>query len=336
MDPYAEADILLGDVTVDVAGKALPSGVVQQMRYLWRTGFRLAREEGATTRELAHSITLQFIRLASKHKVMLPPQVKERICGGCSMVQLPSVTCSVRVRPRSLHSRANRKQSAVMVSSTSNSGIQPPRKLKNEVVSRCLICSHTSRKSGAPRKPARAKTGKTANAAASTVTAAAAGANVSGSPAKNAHSGSKISNHGASALRVAPSSTSTGANSKKAGYNFLGAALGSTAVAPTATSFGGNTISSSSSSGSGSGSGSGSNGILGDFVPLGPEGLTGQKRVSLIDLEQQRKKQKKQVARAAPKQTGRVFVQSALPPRPSLPPSHSLGTIAGLLGNKKG
>jgi hypothetical protein len=41
------ADLLLGEVTTDVAGKALPSAVGQQLQYLWRGSVLLAREGGA-------------------------------------------------------------------------------------------------------------------------------------------------------------------------------------------------------------------------------------------------------------------------------------------------
>lgn len=288
---HEEADTLLGDVAFDVAGKSVAPGVSQQLRYLWRSSFSLARSHESAARSLSHTLSLQLVQLASKHKIVLASQVKDRLCSGCSAVQVPSLTCKVRLRSRSLHSRVNRKQAGTPTVSVSTTASQAPRKLKNEIVSVCSLCSHTARKGGSQRKLTRRS-----------------------SPALSALVGSN-------AAPVKAPTTALAAPAKKA-FSFLGAKTGRSP---------------------GGGGANSDNGLLGDFVSLGPtfqvqgqgqgQGqVQGVKRVSLIDLERERKKSKKKgFSDAGPR--GPAPPAPRPPPPPAARPS-SLSAIAGLFAKK--
>jgi RNase P subunit RPR2 len=55
-----------------------------------------------------HRLSKSFVDVAREHKVDLPMNVTEKLCGFCSVVLIPSLTCQVRLRSRSRRSKVNR------------------------------------------------------------------------------------------------------------------------------------------------------------------------------------------------------------------------------------
>ena len=283
----------------------------QQLQYLWRGSVLLAREGGAAL-ALSHSLCLQFVQLAGKHSVALPAQVKERICSVCSAVQLPSLTCTVRVRPRSLRSRVNRKQDAALPMNSNNNfaADAQKRRLKNEVVRHCLMCGHSSRSLGAPRKPSKAK--------APQVPAPAP------APAPVPAAVAATKSHGAAAA-------------KKPAFSFLSAAAASSSPGGLLGDFvhlgGGPPRAPYPHAQAGrqphhllhqqqqqSAAASASSALA-----------AGQKRVSLVDLEREKKKAKKLNKPPPPPPPPPPLPIGAGSPRQAHQAPHSLGALAGLL-----
>jgi len=113
----------------------IPSAIQERLAYLWRASSCAlnARIEGETSEPLetisasSHRLSKSFIEAARAHKVDLPIQIAERLCGHCSVILIPSVTCQVRLRSRSRRSKVNK------------SGKD---KLKNQLVNSWLYAPH--------------------------------------------------------------------------------------------------------------------------------------------------------------------------------------------------
>ena len=94
----------------------VPSAVQDRLAYLWRASSCAlnSRIEGESVDPLetisasSHRLSKSFIEAARVHKVDLPLQVTERLCGYCSVMLIPSVTCQIRLRPRSRRSKVNK------------------------------------------------------------------------------------------------------------------------------------------------------------------------------------------------------------------------------------
>ena len=57
---------------------------------------------------VSHRLLQTFMDVAKTHKVDLPAQITDRMCGNCSILLLPSITYTARLRTRSRHSKVNR------------------------------------------------------------------------------------------------------------------------------------------------------------------------------------------------------------------------------------
>lgn len=99
--------------------KEVPTAVIDKLNYLWKASTACLEREPVVVSSSSHRLTQSFMETASLHKVDLPIQILEKICGFCSVLLVPAVTCQVRLRDRSRLSRANRAKKD---------------KLKNEVV----------------------------------------------------------------------------------------------------------------------------------------------------------------------------------------------------------
>lgn len=94
----------------------VPSAIQERLAYLWRASSCAlnARIEGESSEPLetvsasSHRLSKSFIDAARAHKVDLPVQITERLCGHCSVILIPSVTCQVRLRARSRRSKVNK------------------------------------------------------------------------------------------------------------------------------------------------------------------------------------------------------------------------------------
>lgn len=94
----------------------IPSAVQDRLAYLWRASSCAlnARIDGESSEPLecisasSHRLSKSFMEAARAHKVDLPVQITERLCGHCSVILIPSVTCQVRLRSRSRRSKVNK------------------------------------------------------------------------------------------------------------------------------------------------------------------------------------------------------------------------------------
>jgi RNAse P Rpr2/Rpp21/SNM1 subunit domain len=80
------------------------------------------------------------MRMCTENIVDLPPSVSDRLCRHCHIVQLPSITCTVRINRRVAGSRINRN-GVKRVDAEDADGDQ---KYSNEVVKTCLVCKQSS------------------------------------------------------------------------------------------------------------------------------------------------------------------------------------------------
>lgn len=247
---------IVKDITLNALGKPLPQAVKSQLQYLWRCAATLAVSSPASV-PVSHNLSLQFAGLASKHDIQLPAVVKERLCVKCSVMLLPPFTCTVRVRPRSQRSGANRQPKP------------PAGKVKNQIVYHCSLCQAAMARPGVPRRPTSAASLPRPSIATIPITSAPTPAPAP-APTRTA----------ASKKPQAVAAATPGSNRLPAHKSFSFRALNGLSTSAFASTGG-----SSSSTGGG----------LGDFVSFGsaPSVHAGDKRVSLVELEKERKKQKK-------------------------------------------
>ena len=149
------------------------------LEYLWKAAHAVSSSSA-----LAHHLARRFVETADKHGLHYPAEVTRRLCGWCSNILLPSVTCTVRIRPRGRHATRKVQTPAAVDksksrSSGSGSGMATANipanqrfcKLKNTVVSHCSLCHHvTSVLAGYARTlkaPKNAKVADTTNVAVS-------------------------------------------------------------------------------------------------------------------------------------------------------------------------
>lgn len=113
----------------------VPSAVVAKLKYLWS----VAHEVAKTSPQLSHAASLEFKDLITKEDVVLPRHITEKLCSGCGAIQIPSVTCSTRLRTSGRRSCVNRALKSLYVPDTQGGGTV---KVKNVAVTRCLLCQH--------------------------------------------------------------------------------------------------------------------------------------------------------------------------------------------------
>ena len=126
------------EMTQNGMGKPLPNAVVRQLQYLWQTAATLAASSPESI-PVSHGLSLQFLSLVAKNDVVLPAAVRERLCTKCSLILLPTFTCTVRVRARTQRSSANRRPKTSVG------------KVRNQVVVHCNLCQNSMARPGAAR-----------------------------------------------------------------------------------------------------------------------------------------------------------------------------------------
>jgi hypothetical protein len=154
----------------------LPESISRRLHYEWRLIHQLATTSLALSHTLRSEITLSVstysplgwshsrgfaelcrsycIGSSSRHFLSLPlivtgsvdleECVPRRLCSWCSIIQIPTVTCRVRLRHRTKRSKVN--QSA-------NKNKTTKRKIKNEIVYHCLTCDRISSREDVCKKP---------------------------------------------------------------------------------------------------------------------------------------------------------------------------------------
>ena len=121
--------------------ESLGSAVREQLEYLWKAAHAVS-----SSKDLAHSLARRFVEVGDKHGLHYPEEVRRRLCNYCSNILLPSITASIRIRPRGRQS----KRKVLLNNNVSDrnnvdkDGKRSPRKLKNQVVTHCNTCQHVS------------------------------------------------------------------------------------------------------------------------------------------------------------------------------------------------
>lgn len=108
---------------------------------MWRAAHLTAVDAPAISQSLSRS----FTRVCDEHLVDLPEEVRGRLCCRCGALQLPTLTCSVRVKRRRARSRINRNGIPRL-------GKGAGEKFRNEVVRRCLLCGRVSQRAAGHRR----------------------------------------------------------------------------------------------------------------------------------------------------------------------------------------
>jgi len=268
---------------------ALGPSTRAHLEYLWKAAHAVS-SSGA----LAHHLARRFVETADKCGLHYPAEVTRRLCGWCSNILLPSVTCTVRIRPRGRHAtRKVQAATAIPGSSASkgnkskgNSGApaasvpahQRFRKLKNTVVTQCSMCHHvTSVLAGYPRTP------KAPKVAADPVAAAGE----SGDASETASGGQGAAATGSSAAPPAGEAKFSFLKKLDKKASVLGTLAGD--FIP----LGGGTSTSSSSSSSSS---------RGNGPPPPAVAVGGKRSLTLAELERQSKKDKQKKRKTVPPQ----------------------------------
>jgi RNase P subunit RPR2 len=86
--------------------KDVPPTVVEHLNYLWKAATFVLPSSASIP--AMHRLSKSFVDIVREHKVDLPTNVTEKLCGFCSVVLIPSLTCQVRLRSRSRRSKVNR------------------------------------------------------------------------------------------------------------------------------------------------------------------------------------------------------------------------------------
>ncbi len=137
MDLYEEIPSTL----ISSFGKEISPPVSMQLNFLWKG----MHETALRSLDLSHQMSRSFVQLVKEHGINNLPEfvMTERICQWCCVIQLPSVTCQSRLRKRSLKGGINRYRKGAGESAEGES--HPSAKLKNVLVSSCLLCKHKAK-----------------------------------------------------------------------------------------------------------------------------------------------------------------------------------------------
>lgn len=101
-------------------GQEIAVHIQQRLHYQWKVIHRFAK----TSLPLSHKTSRDFVHICNTYGVDVPSHVSRRLCPWCSVIQLPTITCSTKLQKRTRKSQSN---------------VQQQRKIKNEVVNR-LCC----------------------------------------------------------------------------------------------------------------------------------------------------------------------------------------------------
>ena len=128
----------------------LPPSIVKQLEFLWE-----ALHMVSTSRDLSLVYSRRFLDLLDLHGVEIPSNhsLHTRLCGKCSIIQLPTITVRSRIHSIKLRSRINRKRSApvnfdpaaplISTGNDSQKSSSGTYKVKSVLMSHCLCCGHT-------------------------------------------------------------------------------------------------------------------------------------------------------------------------------------------------
>ena len=116
--------------------EAVGPAVREQLDYLWKAAHAI------TSKDLAHSLARRFVEVGDKHGLHYPEEVKRRLCSWCSNILIPSVTATIRIRPRGRQSkrkvivktRKTDHDGNAMISLGNSTKQCRHRKMKNQVV----------------------------------------------------------------------------------------------------------------------------------------------------------------------------------------------------------
>ena len=75
-------------------GQRISHDIHQRLMYLWKS----CHEFALSSVILSHSLSKKFKELVSQHNIMLPSNFDDRLCSKCCVIQLPSLTCTVRLQ----------------------------------------------------------------------------------------------------------------------------------------------------------------------------------------------------------------------------------------------
>ena len=127
--------------------KEIPPAVILQLTFLWKA----IHEVCLTSLSLSHNYSRKFLAIVDEHGIELPNThvCSTRLCEWCGVIQLPTLTCSSRLRAIKLKSRINRSREGSSSSGNMGTGVErgshegQSKKLKNVLVTACLMCKHS-------------------------------------------------------------------------------------------------------------------------------------------------------------------------------------------------
>jgi RNase P subunit RPR2 len=130
--------------------KDLPLQIIERIRFLWKASYKVldgnitsnSSSNKANIEDALHSsheYSRKFMHSVLNHGIHLPQSYLQRLCEKCCILQLPSLTCRSRLKPRTKKSKCNR--SADQVNHHESSKCH----MKNQLIRTCLVCSHITR-----------------------------------------------------------------------------------------------------------------------------------------------------------------------------------------------
>lgn len=118
----------LPEVIYNTKTQNIPLPTYLRLNYLWQAANKLIY----TSPQCSHRLSMQFVDVVNESNSVLPEHIMDRLCSHCFAVQISAVTCKVRLQPRTRRSQVNRHTG---------------KRLKNQVVSTCLVCNNLSKRS---------------------------------------------------------------------------------------------------------------------------------------------------------------------------------------------
>lgn len=117
----------------------VPSGVIQRLSYLWKACNKMSLSSSL----LSHRLSVTFIDLCKSYGIILPLFIQSRFCDWCFALQLPSYTCSTKIKSRK------------KLNKIGNSRVVKDKLFKNFIINKCTVCNKQARAIGACKKIAK-------------------------------------------------------------------------------------------------------------------------------------------------------------------------------------
>ena len=73
--------------------KEIPAHITHQLGYLWKA----AHLTVINSRSLSHNFCIEFATLVKKHDIVLPDDIKYKLCSYCHALLLPTLTSRSRI-----------------------------------------------------------------------------------------------------------------------------------------------------------------------------------------------------------------------------------------------